>query len=133
MKTVALIEKGKNGTYGIYTPDLKSTIIGEGISVAEAKKDFENSVQEIIEVYAEDGQELPEELKNLTFEYKYDLASLFDYYRIINVSQFAKTAGINPSLMRQYKSGQYISEKQISKIEKELNRIGRELANLSLI
>lgn len=96
-------------------------------------QDFEKSVREIIEACADDDQELPVELKNLTFEYRYDLASLFDYYRIINVSQFAKSAGINPSLMRQYKSGQYISEKQVLKIEKELNRIGKELANLSLI
>lgn len=133
MKTIALIEKGRNGTFGIFTPNLKSTIIGEGVSVAEAKKDFENSLKEIQEAYAEDGQELPEELKDLTFEYKYDLASLFDYYRVLNVSQFAQAAGINPSLMRQYKGGQYISEKQVTKIEKELNRIGKELANLSLI
>lgn len=133
MKTIALIEKGRNGTFGIFTPNLKSTIIGEGVSVAEAKKDFENSLKEIQEAYAEDGQELPEELKDLTFEYKYDLASLFDYYRVLNVSQFAQAAGINPSLMRQYKGGQYISKKQVTKIEKELNRIGKELANLSLI
>jgi len=133
MKTIALIEKGRNGTFGVFTPNLKSTIIGEGVSVAEAKKDFENSLKEIQEAYAEDGQELPEELKDLTFEYKYDLASLFDYYRVLNVSQFAQAAGINPSLMRQYKGGQYISEKQVTKIEKELNRIGKELANLSLI
>lgn len=44
MKTTALIEKGKDGTFGIFTPDLNSTIIGEGNTVAEAKADFKNSV-----------------------------------------------------------------------------------------
>ena len=72
MVTTALIERGKDGTYGIFTPDINSTIIGEGSTVEEAKADFENSVQEIIQFYKEDGLELPDELKNIQFIYKYD-------------------------------------------------------------
>lgn len=30
MKTTALIEMGKDGLFGIFTPDINSTIIGEG-------------------------------------------------------------------------------------------------------
>ena len=48
MKTIALIEKGKDGNFGIFTPDLQHTIIGEGRTVAEAKTDFENSVKEMV-------------------------------------------------------------------------------------
>jgi predicted RNase H-like HicB family nuclease len=70
MKTIALIEKGKDGTYSIYTPDLKSTIIGEGTTIEEARADFENSVKEVKEAF--EGEELPEELRNLEFEYKHD-------------------------------------------------------------
>lgn len=40
-KRTALIEKGKDGTFGIFTPDIESTIIGEGNTVAEAKADFD--------------------------------------------------------------------------------------------
>ena len=72
MVTTALIERGKDGTYGIFTPDINSTIIGEGSTVEEAKADFENSVREIIQFYKEDGLELPDELKNIQFIYKYD-------------------------------------------------------------
>jgi len=133
MKTIALIEKGKDGTFGIFTPDLKSTIIGEGKTVAEAKADFENSVREVMEVFSESGEKLPEELQGLTFEYKYDMASFFDYYPFINITQFAKLAGINPSLMRQYKGGQYISERQMAKIESTLHKVGNEFSNLSLV
>ena len=133
MKTTALIEKGKDGTYGIYTPDINSTIIGEGNTVAEAKADFENSVQEVLESYKEHGHELPEELKGIEFEYKYDLASLFDYYSWINVTQFAKIAGINAGLMRQYKVGAtYISEAQTKKIETALHKLGEELTAVRL-
>ena len=133
MKTTALIEKGKDGTFGIFTPDINSTIIGEGNTVTEAKADFENSVREIIQFYKEDGKELPEELKDIQFVYKYDIASMFNYYNWINVSQFAKKAGINPSLMRQYRIGKtYISENQIGKIERALHSLGNELAAIKL-
>jgi len=133
MKTTALIEKGKDGTYGIYTPDINSTIIGDGNTVAEAKADFENSVQEVLAAYREHGDKLPEELKSIEFEYKYDLASLFNYYSWINVTQFAKIAGINAGLMRQYKAGiTYISEAQTRKIETALHKLGEELTAVRL-
>ena len=134
MKTTARIEKGKDGRFGIFTPDLESTIIGEGATVGEAKADFENSVKEIIESYVDSGKPIPEELKNIEFIYKYDLASIFDYYNWINVSQFAKAAGVNPSLLRQYKSGMaYISGGQIRKIERALHKAGKELVSAQLI
>ena len=133
MVTTALIERGKDGTFGIFTPDINSTIIGSGNTVEDAKADFENSVSEIFQFYKEDGMELPDELKNVEFVYKYDIASMFDYYSWINVSQFARKAGINPSLMRQYRMGNtYISDNQISKIENTLHSLGKELAAIKL-
>jgi predicted RNase H-like HicB family nuclease len=133
MVTTALIERGKDGTFGIFTPDINSTIIGEGNTVEEAKVDFENSVKEIFQFFKEDGKELPEELKGIEFVYKYDIASMFNYYDWINVSKFARKAGLNPSLMRQYRMGKtYISEKQINKIENTLHSLGNELAVIKL-
>lgn len=134
MKTIALIEKGKNGTFGIFTPNLKHTIIGEGKTVAESKADFENSVKEILDSYTETGKQIPAELQSIKFEYKYDIASLFNYYDFINVSKFAQLVGINASLMRQYKSGkQYISENQILKIEDTLHKIANEISAIKLV
>jgi len=78
--------------------------------------------------------ELPEELKNVSFVFKYDISSLFDYYSFINVSKFAKKTGINSSLMRQYKRGNTsISEKQVLKIQNQLREIGKELSEIDLI
>ncbi len=134
MRTTALIEKGKDGTFGIFTPDLKSTIIGEGKTVAEAKDDFNNSVNEVSLYFQESGQEMPDELQDIEFEFKYDLASLFNYYSFINVSKFAKIAGINASLMRQYKTGnQYISENQVLKIETALHKLANEISEIRLV
>lgn len=132
MKTIALIEKGKDGTFGIYTPDIDTTIIGEGKTVAEAKADFENSVREIVESYG--TNELPTELRDITFEYKFDISSLFDYFDWINISKVASKIGINASLLRQYKQGKtYISETQALKIENGIHLLGEELASVSLI
>jgi len=133
MKTTALIEKGKDGTYGVFTPDIDHTIIGSGSTVAEAKADFENSVKEMLASYTDAGKPIPKELQGITFVYKYDLASLFSYYNWINVTQFAKIAGINSGLMRQYKAGgTYISENQTRKIESTLHRLGSELTAVEL-
>ncbi|KGN85963.1 hypothetical protein [Porphyromonas gulae] len=130
MKT-ALVERNSEGTFFIFTPDLKdSTIMGTGSTVVEAMSDFENSVKEVIESYA--SEELPVELKNFKWEYRYDIVSLFDYYSFINVSALAKRIGINPSLMKQYKRGQYINKEQMGKIEKELHKIGTELSTVRL-
>jgi len=133
MKTTALIEKGKDGTFGVFTPNLQHTIIGEGKTVADAKSDFENSVKEVFASYNETGKQIPIELQGVEFEYKYDVASLFNYYSFINVSKFAEMAGINASLMRQYKSGnQYISENQILKIEDALHKMANDIGAIKL-
>ena len=59
MKTIALIEKGTDGTYGVFTPNLQSTIIGEGTSVAEAKSDFLQTYDDIKAAFAEAGEDIP--------------------------------------------------------------------------
>lgn len=132
-KRTALIEIGKDGTFGVFSPDTKSVIIGEGNTVAEAKADFENSVKEIIQFCEEDGIKDPDDLKSIIFVYKYDMPSFLNYYKYLNVTQFAKYAGINPSLMRQYKQGQSASEKQVLKIQTAIHKIGQELSAVKLL
>ena len=81
----------------------------------------------------EQGNEVPEVLKNIEFEYKYDIASFFDNFKFISVSTFAKYAGINPSLMRQYKQRiAFASESQKSRIEEAIHRAGREMLAVQL-
>lgn len=132
MKHTALIEKGKDGTYSVYTADTDAVIVGEGTTVAEAKADFELALQEYDDFYKEKGDDAPEDFSD-GFVYKYDIASLFNYFDFINVSKFAKRVGINPSLLRQYKTQQtYISEAQAQKIEQAFREVGEELSAISL-
>ena len=133
MRTTALIEMGKDGTFSIYTSELETTIVGEGHTVVEAKRDFLEGYQEMLQSYEDDKEKIPTELKDLEFVYRYDIASLFNYCNFLNVSKLAQTIDLNPSLLRQYKAGNtYISERQAKKIETGLHRIGEQLLSVSL-
>ena len=128
------IEKQSDGTYIAYntTGDMVQ-LIGTGDTVAEAKTDFMNSIEEIIESYKEDAQPVPVELTEQP-EFYFDVSSLFEYYSVINVSAFAKMVGINDSLLRQYKrGGTYISDAQLGKIEAGIHQLGQELSSLRLV
>lgn len=130
--TVA-IEKQNDGTYIAYNKDCdKFTAIGSGDTIAEAKEDFFNSVEEMKEVYQEHGDEIPAELLEEPV-FKFDLASFFEFYSFINVTAFAKMIGINGSLMRQYKKGNtYISNTQLEKIQNFVNTMGADFQRLRL-
>lgn len=133
MKYIVNIEKRSDGSFVAYNVSGRDTIIGTGMTVSEAKEDYFNSIRELKELNAEKGYESSPEIDG-TPEFKFDLVSLFNYYDFFNVSKLAKIIGISASLMRQYKLGNTaISEKQLSKIEGGINRLGQELATLRLL
>ena len=70
MKVIVLIEKGADGTYAAYTSNTQSTIVGEGNTREEAIEDFECAVRELVDFYAEEGEDLPEELQDMEFEFQ---------------------------------------------------------------
>lgn len=128
-----MIEKGKDGTYSIYPSGLDNIFIGEGNTAEEAKEDFLNSYREICETYESRGEQVPEELRDLEFEYRYDIPAFFNSFDFINVSRFARTIGVSPSLMRHYKSGDtYISDEQKKKIEDGIHTLATELSRVRM-
>lgn len=102
-KILVTIEFGEDGTYSCYSEQSigdYALIDGDGATVAEAKNDFLKAVDECRQAYPNDAR-----YRNLVFEYKYDLRSFFNYFNFLNITEIAKRAGVNPSLMRQYTSG----------------------------
>jgi len=128
-KTEAIIEASSTG-FGVYCPDLPG-ITGYGKTVKEAKDDLVSALGETIKAY---GKQVPKELQGaIAFTYKYDIASIFDYFGMLDATNLAKKIGINPSLLRQYKSGiTTASDKQKQKIETGLHQLGRELLSIRL-
>lgn len=135
MKILAIVEKGEDGLYSIYT---EAEIAGHsfggfGESVEIAKKDFMESIQEAQEMIAVNEGTIPVEFADLKIEFKYDLESFFNYFDCLNVSKFANYAGINESKMRQYKTGTaFAGEKTTNKILNAIKKLGAELSTASL-
>lgn len=116
MKVTAIIEKNSDKFFSIYTEeDIPGyTFGGYGESVVEAKEDYMASIREMQEISSEEGKEFPD---NIEVEFRYDIPSFFNYFDWINISAFAKKAGINESKMRAYKAGiSTASEKTLDKI-----------------
>ena len=133
MKALAIIEKDGDG-YSVFTENLKTVLHGSGSSVDEAKEEMMAGYNDLLEFYRDSHQELPAELKDLTFTFKYDISALFNAFDFINVSKFAEKIGISPSLMRHYKSGDtYISDTQAKKIESGLHQLAHDLLLVSII
>lgn len=122
MKATIIIEKAKDGRFSCYleNDDFDFGLIGHGETAIEAKTDLLEAYRELKEM-----QEVPE----LEFDFKYDLQSFFDYFSVINVTKLAEKAGINASLLRQYRSGAAkAGQKQYDKLENVIHEIGRELS-----
>ena len=132
MDTLAIIEKDGDG-YSVYTEDLKTVLHGSGSTVAQAKEEMLAGYRDLLELYREQRRKIPEELRDLTFTYKYDISALFNAFDFLNVTRFAERIGISPSLMRHYKRGDtYISVSQAKKIESGLHQLARDLLTVSL-
>lgn len=132
MKTItAIIEKGNDGGYGIYA-DGGIPVFGSGLTEDEARSEFEACLKEQADYMKERQGKYPDwYADDLQVEYRYDMSAFFLAFPFINVTEFAKSVDINPSLMRKYKSGiAKAGEKQKDLIQRKLDDI---LSRLSAV
>src|SRR5665647_1021024 len=126
-KIKAIIEKGNDGLYSIYLPDLIG-MYGTGETEAEAKEALNEAIDSAKE-YVEETGEWGDYIvfkSDFEFDYRYDLSGFFKTYNFFDVSALAGKLGLNASLLRRYKSG-------ISKAEtKQKEKIEQGIHNLSL-
>jgi predicted RNase H-like HicB family nuclease len=134
-KITVIIEKG-TGLYSAYIPDdIKSVFVkGQGNSISAAIKDMKTALEEAKDSFIDGRKPLPADLTGeMKFEFKYDIASLFDHFDEINISSFARKNGINESLLRKYRNRlAFASERQRKKIESGLHNLGRSLCEATL-
>jgi predicted RNase H-like HicB family nuclease len=127
-----IIEKSEDG-YWVTVEDLPGCY-SFGKNTTEALSNTREAIRDHISGLQENSAHVQEVFLNeFDFGIKYDLQSLFDKYKIINISALADFIGINASLLRQYAKGlAFASEKQRQKIEKALHQIGEELTRVYL-
>ncbi|MGK6351801.1 helix-turn-helix domain-containing protein [Parapedobacter sp. DT-150] len=91
-------------------------------------------------------KEMVVEMLNLMFEdlgftyaidevqFEYDLESFFDFYKIINAKALSERIGMSQSLLAQYANGsKKPSGKQLQRIVRGVQQLGRELSEVSLL
>jgi predicted RNase H-like HicB family nuclease len=134
MKVKAFIERGNDGSYGVYV-DLEDTtlnygIIGDGKTVTEAIDDFHNSYKEMKDSYASENKYFEE----AEFEFKYDTASFLAYYsKILSLAGLGRLTGIAQGQLSHYVTGRRKpSPKTTKKIEDSLHKFGADMLQLEL-
>ena len=132
MKVQAFIEKGNDGTFGVYISldetRLNYGVIGEGTTPQEAIEDFMITYEDVKEIHAEEGKEFIE----AEFEFSYDIASFLTYYsNIFSKSALERITGVNQKQLFHYASGlKKPSEKTIKKIDSAIHKLAEELSQV---
>jgi len=119
---VVIIEKKDTG-FSAYAKDYPLSTTG--ITMNEL-------IDNIIEAFSLYFEEL--KFNSAMISYEIDFKQFFKYYKVLNSKALAEKIGMNPSLLSQYVKGhKRPSEKQSRKILYGINRIGQELAEISVI
>lgn len=125
-KIKVIVEQAKDGSFWCHTEDGigRVGLNSCGETVAAAKQDL----MDCLALAKVDAKENGEVFPDVEFEYKYDLQSFFNYFSFLNVSEIAKRAGVNPSLMRQYSKGiKQAGEKTYERLAHCMNEIKKDL------
>ena len=121
-KIVVIIEKTDTG-FSAYAEDYTVYTTGESMN------ELINNTHEAFSLYFENKEFNP---ARLAFEI--DFKQFFQYYKVINSKALAEKIGMNPTLLSQYVQGhKKPSETQSRRILYGINRIGQELAEMSVI
>lgn len=135
MKVKAFIERGNDGSYGVYVDledkTLNYGIIGDGKTVKEAIDDFYNSYNEMLELYKSENKYF----KEANFEFKYDTASFLAYYsNVLSLAGLGRLTGIAQGQLSHYVTGRRKpSQKTVQKIEKSLHKFADEISQVQLV
>lgn len=98
---------------------------------AETYDTLKTNVLEAVNLAFED-MDFTYNIKEIQFEY--DLASFFDFYKVINAKALSELIGMNQSLLAQYISGiKKPSVPQTKRILYGVQQIGRELSDVRFL
>lgn len=133
VRATAIIEKGEMG----YDITLKSKegipfgLLGQGRTVEEAKEDFINSYEEMMELMNDEGIECPE----LEFEFLFDTASfLTSVSSTFTMAGLSKITGVNRKQLGHYVQGtSKPSAKTATRIQESIISYVNEIAAVRFV
>ncbi|MCC8117223.1 MAG: type II toxin-antitoxin system HicB family antitoxin [Bacteroidales bacterium] len=133
-KVRALIERGKDGTYGVYFPDdngLEYGIFGEGDTVKEAIEDLELSYRDMKKIYEEEGRKFTE----IEMQFGYDVPSFLAYYSgKLSLAGLSRITGVAQGQLSHYITGhRRPSKATVEKISRGLHAFAEDLAQVQLV
>ena len=136
METVkAFIERGKDGTYGVYVDleddTLNYGIHGTGNSAKDAVDDFMSSYEAMKEFYHQRNKFFVE----ANFIFQYDVASFLQYYSDkFTLVGLQNITGINQRQLGHYVNGhRKPGIKTVKKIEKSLHHFAKDLSQVQFV
>ena len=134
-KVKAFIERGKDGTYGVYV-DLEDNTLnygihGDGSTVKEAIEDFQNSYFEMKSLYEEMGKKFV----TAEFEFHYDTASFLGYYtNYFSLAGLSRLTGIHQGQLSHYVNGtRNPSKRTIKRIDGSIRNFANNLSQVQFV
>lgn len=105
-KVKAFIERGNDGTYGVYVDlndnTLNYGVIGEGNTISEAIEDFYGCYNDMKESFRKDNQSFTE----TEFTFQYDIESFLQFYtNYFSLSGISRLTGIHQGQLSHYVTG----------------------------
>ncbi len=104
----------------------------------ETVNDLKKSLKQLVKDYQQNEGKKDKfwskvNAENMDIEISYDLQAFFKEFNEIKISSLAESAKLNPSLLRQYASGnKYPSSDQVKKIESAVQELGKKLRHVSI-
>ena len=100
------VEKHKDGTYWGTVTEVPGVVTSYGSTLSELKLNVEQAYADYYELAVELEEDYVSELEaKPVFRYQLNLKNIFHLLPEVKVSTIAAKANINPSLLRQYKTG----------------------------
>jgi hypothetical protein len=131
-KVKAFIERGNDGSFGVYM-DLKEdkldySVSGGGKTAKEAVADF-YAAYGTVRKYCEKTQEPFEEVE---FDFHYDVASFLSYYsKVLTLSGLEQLTGVNQRQLSHYANGVKCPRPaMVKKIEEALHSFSRDIGQV---